>query len=105
MTNEEFYDSEIALKLLELCNLCGDRGMSMVAPVEYGPNLIGETSRLAAGHGIEIRMAYWGIRARGNIDSLVINAGRYANEVGHSSMILRRIGVPTTPAQTPGEPA
>lgn len=98
MTNEEFYDAEIAPKLLELCNLCGDRGMSLVAAVEFAPNMVGETSRLVEGHGVEMRMAYLGIKARGNIDSLVIEVARRAHEVGHSSMILSRIGVPTTPA-------
>lgn len=100
MSNEEFYDTEIAPKLLELCNLCGDRGMSMVSAVEYSPNKIGETTRLVGGHGIEILMAYWGIKARGNFDSLAIAAARHANGKSHSSMVLSQIGVPCSPNES-----
>ena len=36
MTDEEFYDAEIAPKLLELCAACGARGQAFLALVESG---------------------------------------------------------------------
>lgn len=100
MTNEEFYDSEIAPKLMEMARACEARGMSFVACVEYAPEETGETAVLAAGSGIKARMAYWGVKARGNVDSFMIAAQRHAREHGHSSLFLSQAGVPTSPART-----
>lgn len=94
MTNEEFYDREVAPKLLELCNACGARGMSFLASVEYGPEGIGETTQLAPDASVKAVMAYWGIKARGNIDAFMIAAQRHANEHGHSSAVLSILGSP-----------
>ena len=37
MTNEDFYDKEVAPKLMELGTLCQERGMSFACFVEYSP--------------------------------------------------------------------
>lgn len=100
MTNEEFYDTEIAPKLMELCKACNERGMSFLASVEYGPGETGETTQLAEGHGIKALVAYWGIKCHGNVDSFMLAAARHAHKAGHSSLYLSQAGVPTSPNPT-----
>jgi hypothetical protein len=94
VTNEEFYDAEIAPKLLELARACQDRGISIVSMVEYDPGESGETCWLAPGAGIKALVAQWGVKCRGNIDSFFIAASRHGQLYGHSSMVLSMIESP-----------
>ena len=100
MTNEAFYDAEIAPKLLEIAKACEDRGMSFVALVEYASGETGETCTLAPRdvRSIKPEIAYWGVRCRGNIDAFMMAAEKHAREFGHSSLYLSIRGIPTTPA-------
>lgn len=90
MTNEEFYDAEIAPKLFEMAKACEARGMSFVAQVEYAHGETGETAVVAPGASIKSYTALWGVRCHGNVDALVIAAARHGREHGHSSLILRQ---------------
>lgn len=103
MTNEEFYDIEIAPKLMELGTLCQDKGMSFSCFVEYAPSQYGETSCIKAEASVAFRMILWAAAAHGNIDSLVIAVAKYAQKHGHSSMILNTLKVPTSPEQRSGD--
>jgi hypothetical protein len=98
-TNEEFYDTEIAPILKDLCAKCMAREMSFVASVEYDP--------LNAGRGrTEFQMptkpvlltscgqllVHWAARCNGNVDSLIMAIDKHAREYGHSSIYLQQLG-------------
>src|SRR5882757_433372 len=97
MNDEEFYDKEIAPKLLELGTLCKDRGMSFACFVEYFPGHFAETACVKADASFAFRLILWAGRCRGNIDSLMIAVQRWAQKHGHSSAVLNILKVPTTP--------
>lgn len=69
----------------------------MLAVVEWAPNEIGRTLSLQAGSGFGIRMTDAAAQANGNIDSFMIPMQRHAHKHGHSSIVLKLLGVPTTP--------
>lgn len=94
-SGEEFYDAEIAPKLLEIAKACEARGMSFVAMVEYAYGETGETHTLAprASRSIKPEVAYWGVKCRGNVDAFNIAAARYSREHGHSSMVMQSFGI------------
>ncbi len=96
MTNEEFYDKEIAPKLMSLGELCQERGMSFSCFVEYAPDNYAETSCVKAEASVSFRMILWAAAARGNLDSFVIAAQRYAQKSGHRSMVLRMLETRTS---------
>lgn len=95
--NEAFVDAEIAPELMRLAKLCEARGLPFVSCVQYGPEDTLETCALPANPGIKSLMAYWAVKAHGNVDSFIIAAQRYAEKHGHGSMILNMLKVPTTP--------
>lgn len=93
MTNEEWYDAEIAPKLLELCNACGDRGMSFLAEVEYALGEMSRTERLV-NPGLAMVMLAQCARNGVNIDGYVIGLTRYLREhkiSWDSSMVMRQL--------------
>ena len=98
MSNEEFYDAEIAPKLKKLCQKCMNRKMGFVACVEYDPPNQGygrtefqppdEIGKLSAAQ----RLVHWAARSEGNIDRLMMAVDRHAREHGHSSVYLQFAG-------------
>lgn len=98
MTNEEFYDREVAPVLLGLAKQCQQRGMSFLASVEYDPENGGrgrtdfqmpdEGGKLSSAQ----RIVHWAARANGNIDSFFIACDRHGKEHGHSSIYLQMAG-------------
>ena len=105
MTDEEFYDAEIAPALLELGALCKDRGMSFLALVSYGDEgEFGKTLAMGGKTPNVIRYAdaldqAAGPRGAVNIDSFMFAVMKEAREIGHGSAILHQLGVPTTPSR------
>jgi len=79
-TNEEFYDSEIAPKLLELANQCGDRGMSFVSVVEYAPGERSTTKRLMTDAGLAMVMLAHCAKMGENVDGYIMGLMRYCRE-------------------------
>lgn len=59
-----------------------------MSSVEYEPECTAEIAALTKGHSVKMVLAFMGIKAHGNLDSLVISAARYARKHGHSSMVL-----------------
>lgn len=90
ITNEKFYDEEIAPILMELARKCEDHGISFVASVEYNKGEIGETYTLQH-PGIKMLTAYWGMKCHGNIDNFIMVALKHAKEHEHSSIFLSLI--------------
>jgi hypothetical protein len=98
---EKFYDEHIAPELLRLGKLCQDNGLSLIAMVEWEPGETGRTTCLAKGSGIAIRMADAAMQAHGNVDSLYFALAKHARDVGHNSIVLQQMGIPSSPEPTP----
>ena len=98
MTNEEFYDNEIAPKLMELAAQCQERGMAFIACVEYDPpsHGIGRTEYCPPDDSRKLsasqRLTHWSARSKGNVDALIMAIDKHAKEHGHSSVYLRMLG-------------
>lgn len=98
MSNEEFYDKEIAPKLMQLCKQCQDHQMAFVACVEYDPDNqgIGRTEFCPPDEGGKLsaaqRITHWAARCKGNIDSLIIACIRHGQKHGHGSAYLTALG-------------
>lgn len=98
MSNEEFYDKEIAPALKQLCDKCMEREMAFVACVEFDPENQGygrteyqpkdEAGKLSSAQ----RLVHWAARSAGNIDKLFMACDKHGREHGHSSMYLSLIG-------------
>jgi nicotinamidase-related amidase len=88
MTNEAFYDQEIAPALAALAERCRERGLSIIAMVEWEPGEGGRTVSIQPGSSFGIRLAEAAMQANGNVDSLMIAVARHAKEHGHSSLVL-----------------
>lgn len=96
MTNEEFYDAEIAPALKAVMTKCSERGLPFLATVQYAPGEWGTTVHQPEGTDFWLKCAYAWIRTRGNnIDSFVIWLARQIRMAGtdHSSIVLERMGV------------
>lgn len=97
MSNEEFYDTEIAPILLKLRDLCAARKMAFVASVEFDPSssAIGRTEYQPPDDGsisAAQRLVHWAARSQGNIDKLFMACDRHGREHGHSSIYLQLLG-------------
>jgi hypothetical protein len=97
VTNEEFYDLEIAPTLVKLAEACRGRKMSFTASVEYGPDDVAETAWVDVNASLKFKIAAWGARCAGNVDSLMIAIQRHAIRHGHSSLVLKNLGVALEP--------
>lgn len=98
MSNEEWFDAEIAPELMRLGKLCEARGMSFLCQVEYAPGETSETKAIVAGHGIKTVIARMGMECHGNVDSLIWGIKLYAKKFGHQSAELYQMGIPPTPS-------
>lgn len=90
--DEQFYDSEIAPKLRELCEACKARGLSFLAVVEYAPGEHGRTFWRSDSAGIGMVMSQHCAATAPNIDGYVIGLARYCNERGidtSGSIVMR----------------
>ena len=105
---ERYYDEVIAPALMEVGRLCEERGIALVATVEYAPGERGSTMTLPEGAGLEMQILRMCANAGRNIDALMIGITRYckANDIRtDSSIALTRFAPPpvstrrgTTPA-------
>lgn len=96
-TKEEIYDTEIAPRLLEIGELCQERGLGFSAAVEYEPFGLGRTLALPGKSSIAIRMVDAAVQAHGNLDSFLRAVIKHAHQHGHESVYLTILGVPAKP--------
>jgi aspartate 1-decarboxylase len=82
VTNEEWYDKEVAPKLRELSKLCGDKGMAFIAVVEYAPGERGRTVAIPSNAGTAMIMLNHCANMGENIDGYIIGLRRWARENG-----------------------
>lgn len=100
VTNEEFYDQEIAPELLRLAKLCEARGMAFVCDVGFmdAEGNKGSTRFCPEGAHIRQLFTWWASCADGNADTLIWAMQGHAKKHGHSSASLYLLGTPTHPA-------
>lgn len=88
--NEEWYDDEIAPKLLELAILCSEREMAFLAVVEYDKGCISKT--IGPGKlSLEMTMINHCAATAPNVDGYIIGLIRHCRERGidcSQSMII-----------------
>lgn len=91
MSNEAWFDAEIAPKLLELCNACADRGMSFLACVEYDPGERSTTTRIT-NNSLSMSMLSLCAQAGVNIDAYIFGLLRHLNkhDIDYSSSVVLR---------------
>ena len=109
MVHGQFYDDEVAPLLLALAEKCQARGMPFLAMVEWrnadDEPESGETVTLGPRPSSKAMLAGMGIRARGNIDALVMAASRHAEKHGHESVVLGLLDLfPAPPQPAPSAP-
>jgi len=91
---EDWYDQEIAPKLMELCKACNAHGMSFLSVVEYEPGSRSRTSQFTEDAGLEMTMLLHCSNTVPNLDGYVIGLIRYCREKGidtSASMIVRQV--------------
>jgi hypothetical protein len=79
---EAWYDAEIAPALAELARRCHERGMSLIAVVEYAPGERGGTYFMHKDAGLEMEMIRLCAYTAPNVDSYAINLRRHCKERG-----------------------
>lgn len=93
--SENFYDTEIAPKLLEISKACQDRGIPFSATVEYEPDQRAETRFLPEGAGLAMSMLALVNHHGANVDGFIIDLLRHCRRHGidwSNSMVLTKIG-------------
>ena len=95
MNDEEFYDTEIAPKLLTVAALCKERGFALVAHCQWSADDSGRTEQTPHGLWPATRIVQYAVRANGNTDSLIISLQRDGKEHGHQSFALELLRVLT----------
>jgi len=91
--SEVVYDAQIAPVLMDVAALCERHGIPFLALVEYEPKKLSRTEFLGENPCLEMMLARWAARSRGNVDSLIIQIMKYAREHGHSSVCLKTLGL------------
>lgn len=96
---EEWYDREIAPKLLELAEACRARDMSFLSVVEYEPGCRSRTFQLRESAGLEMVMIQHCAQTAPNIDGFMIGLIRYCREQGidTSGSMFVRLASPQEP--------
>lgn len=97
MNKEEYYDQNIAPKLLEIGKECENAGLTFIAVCEYEGGDYGGTRTIQPNSGYPIRLVDLAVQCEGNVDSLMFAVMRHAREHGHSSIILKQLGIPERP--------
>jgi hypothetical protein len=114
---EAWYDKNIAPELLALCKQCEEHGLPFLAVVGWRneSETVGETSTVGT-QGIERTVVlpeghapFFGVLnfaaqcwedGSFNVDKFMLGLMRMAESEGHSSMILKQLGVPSTPGDS-----
>lgn len=98
-TKEQFYDEQVAPLLAGLAKQCEKNGLSLLAACEWEPGKYGSTALFQDETGFGMKMARFAVHANGNIDSFMFAVMKHAREHGHSSAILRQLGIPLQPKE------
>ena len=94
MNNEDWYDKEVAPELMRIAKKCQDKGVSIIAVVEYADDERGITKAISENSGLAMIMLGHLAKMGTNIDGFMIGIMKYAREHGidtDSSMFLQRM--------------
>lgn len=80
--SERWYDAEIAPVLANLAKQCGERGMGLLAAVEYEPGKFGSTHLRTPNDSLSMRMIYCAMAAAPNFDRFAFSFKRYCDQSG-----------------------
>jgi hypothetical protein len=106
VTDEEFYDTEVAPVLMDLARKHERRGLAFLALAQWDKasknfaRTVTLPERAPAGVRYANALASATTDRGVNIDGFMIAVMKEARETGHSSMILKQLGVPLTPTET-----
>lgn len=78
--NEQWYDKEVAPTLLRLAQECEKKGIAFLTQVEYEPGGTSEICVLPESSGFKARSTYIAIKSHGNVDALIKNLYRHAQD-------------------------
>lgn len=84
MSNEHWYDTEIAPHLLAVAKACEAKGVSCVFVVEYSPGIRGRTYHLEKNIGIEMSMISLCVTAELNVDGHTFGLMRYCRATDYN---------------------
>lgn len=93
--DEAWYDAEIAPVLAALAKRCHERGMAVVAVVEYQPGDRAGTYYMTEHAGLAMHMLHFCAMTAPNLDAYVINLMGHCKNVGqdmNGSLVLRGLG-------------
>ena len=82
MSNEAWYDTEIAPVLMELAEKCQAKRVPFIAVVEYAHNQRAGTYFVPPEAGLSQRLVYLCAKTAPNVDAFVIEAKRYCTKHG-----------------------
>jgi hypothetical protein len=91
---EQWFDDEIAPALMALANRCRERGMAVVASVEYEPGKRSSTIAMPDGAGLAMQFQRLCANAGENIDGYMFAVQKFchANNVPtDASLVMRRV--------------
>lgn len=97
MSNESYFDDQIAPRLAALAKECHQNGVSFLAVCEWAPGEIGRTSAFQPECGIGLQIAEKAAHTNGNIDQFMTSIMRHAEHYGHNSFVLEQLGIPPQP--------
>lgn len=80
LTNEQFYDQEIAPQLKLLMNKCAERNMPFIAVVEFEHEQCGLTADVPESASVWVHLVLHAYATKGNLDAFVIRVVRWAQE-------------------------
>ena len=89
--DEQFYDTEIAPRLLVIAEMCKERGFALVAHVQWELDGSGRTEQTPHGKWPDTRIVQYAARCHGNIDELIMALLRDGKEYGHNSWCLHKL--------------
>lgn len=88
---EDFYDTEIAPVLLELSKKCSEKGILLVAAVEFERG-VGKTYSGGKPESADMALVTAAAKAQGNLDLMVMSLARSSFAEGHNSVVLELFG-------------
>jgi len=91
------YDRNIAPALADVARSCHAAGLSLVAAVEWDWGECGSTFSFQERIGPQLSNARAAIIGGLNADAIIGALMDYARQHGHSSILLKQLGVPLTP--------
>ena len=93
MSDEQFYDENIAPKLLDLGKLCEEHGLSICCTVEWSPEDRGHTIAFSENASTAMKIIKAAALCKGNVDAMFTAIIKLAKQVGHGSIYLTQLGV------------